>query len=118
MQVELKVYVEDPGQFEDLRGWMTGQHPGVAVTAVPKPPEPCTQGSALWDFLSVVCSPDGAGVAAAGALAIWIRSRVSTIRIEIGEKKFLVKGLDAEGIMPKVVEVVKALEQARDDERS
>jgi hypothetical protein len=35
VQVELKVYVEDPGEFEDLRGWMTGQHLGMAVTAVP-----------------------------------------------------------------------------------
>ena len=118
MQVELKVYVEDPGEFEDLRGWMTGQHPGIAVTAVPKLPEPHTQGSALWDFLSLICRPDGAGVAAVAALAIWIRSRVSTIRIEIGGKKFLVKSLKAEEILPKVVEAVKALEEAQDDERS
>lgn len=117
MQVELKVYVEDPGEFEDLRGWMTGQHPGMAVTAVPRPPEPFTQGSALWDFLSLVCEPGGAGVAAAGALAIWIRSRVSTVKIEIGEKKFLVKSRDAEGIMPKVIDAVKALEEAHGDER-
>lgn len=116
MRVELKVYVEDSGQFEDLRGWMTGQHPGLTVTAVPKPPEPYTQGLGLWDCLSVVCGHDGAGAAAAGALAIWIRSRVSTVRIEIGEKKFLVKGRDVEGIIPKVVEAVKALEEARDDD--
>lgn len=117
VQVELKVYVEDAAEFEDLRGWMTGQHPEVAVTAVPRPPEPYTQGS-LWDFLSVACGHDGAGAAAVGALAIWIRSRVSTVRIEIGEKKFLVKGRDVEGILPKVVEAVKALEEAPGDERS
>jgi hypothetical protein len=34
VQVELKIYVEVADEFEDLRGWMTGQHPGVAVTAV------------------------------------------------------------------------------------
>jgi len=118
VQVELKVYVEDPGEFEDLRGWMTGQHPGMAVSAVPKPPEPYTQGSAPWDFLLTVCGPDGAGVAAVGALAIWIRSRVTTVRIEVGEKKFLVKGRDAERVLPRVVEAVKALEEAREDERS
>ena len=118
MQVELKVYVEDAGEFEDLRRWMTGQHPGVAVTAVPKSPKPYTQGSAPWDFLLTVCGPDGAGVAAVGALAIWIRSRVTTVKIEIGEKKFLVKGRDAERVLPKVVEAVKALEETHDDERS
>jgi hypothetical protein len=115
---ELRVYVEDASEFEDLRGWMTGQQPGVAVTAVPKPPEPHTQGSSLWEFLSVACGPDGAGAAAVGALAIWIRSRVSTVRIEIGGKKFLVKSHDVDRIMPKVAEAVKALEQAHDDERS
>jgi Effector Associated Constant Component 1 len=118
VQVVLKVYVEDASEFEDLRGWMTGQHPGVAVTAVPKPPEPYTQGSALWDFLSLACGPDGAGAVAVGALAIWIRSRVQTVRIEIGEKKFLVKGHDVERILPKVVEAVNALEEAPADERS
>ena len=118
MQVELKVYVEDAGEFDDLRGWMTGQHPGIAVTAVPKPPEPYTQGSALWDCLSLVCRPDGAGVAAMGALAIWIRSRVSTVRVKIGEKEFCVKSRDAEAILPKMVEAVKALEETHDDERS
>jgi membrane-associated two-gene conflict system component 1 (EACC1) len=118
VQVELKVYVEDAGQFEDLRGWMTGQHPGVSVTAVPQPPEPYTQGSALWECLSVVCRPDGTGVAVIGALAIWIRSRVSTVRIEIDKKKFLIKSHDVEGILPKVVEAVKELEEAHDDECS
>jgi Effector Associated Constant Component 1 len=118
VQVELKVYVEDPVEFEDLRGWMTGQHPGVAVTAVPKPPEPYTQGSALWDCLSLACGPGGAGVAAAGAIAIWIKSRVTTVRIEVGEKKFLVKGRDVERVLPKVTEAVKALEEAPGDERS
>jgi hypothetical protein len=96
---------------------MTGQDPGIAVTAVPKPPEPYTQGSALWDFLSLVCRPDGAGVAAVGALAIWIRSRVSTVTIEIGGKKFVVRSHKAEEILPKVVEAVKALEEAPGDER-
>ena len=118
VQVELKVYVEDAGEFEDLRGWMTGQHPGVGVTAVPKPPEPYTQGPALWDYLSVACEPGGAGVAALGALAIWIRSRVSTVRVKIGENEFLVKSRDADEILPKMVEAVKALEETPGDERS
>jgi Effector Associated Constant Component 1 len=116
VQVELKVYVEDAGEFEDLRGWMTGQHPEVAVTAVPKPPEPYTQGSAPWDYLSVACEPGGAGAVAVAALAIWIRSRVSTVRIEIRGMK--VNGHDVDEILPKVVEAVKALEEAPGDERS
>jgi hypothetical protein len=114
---ELKVYVEDADEFEDLRGWMTGQDPRVAVTAVPKPPAPGTQG-ALWDYLSVACGPDGAGVAAIGALAIWIRSRVTTVKIEVKGKKFLVKGRDVESVLPKVAEAVKALEKADDDDGS
>ena len=40
------------------------------------------------------------------------------VRVKIGEKEFLVKSRDAEAILPKMVEAVKALEETHDDERS
>jgi len=117
MSVELKVYTDDANQFDDLRGWLTGQHPGIVVTAVPKAPEPYAQGS-LWDFLEVACTTGGAGTAAVHALTQWIKSRVSAVRIEVGEAKFVVEGPAAEAIMPEVAELVRALERARDDDRA
>lgn len=112
MTVELRVYLRDNGQLEDLRDWMCGPS-GVTVQAVPRPPEPNSQGT-VWDFLSVLCAAGGPVVAAVRALQLWIEARVTVIEIEVREQRIKVTSQDARTVLPQVIAAAQALEAGPD----
>ena len=107
MDVRLAVQVEDDAEFDSLQQWMSGLS-GVTVAAVPSKPRACEQGSA-WDFLSVACETGGAVTVAVSALKTWIESRVTTIRVKVGDADITVKSIDSDKAMSRVLETVKAL---------
>lgn len=119
MAAQMKIYLEDADEVQDLQEWMTGQ-PGIAVEAVLRPAVLHAQGS-MWDFLSVLCEAGGPLVAAVRALQLWIESRVTVVKVVVGEMSFTVRTKDAATVLPQVVETAsKMLEsgEARRDERA
>ncbi|MFI6686650.1 hypothetical protein [Streptomyces sp. NPDC050485] len=109
MTVELRVSVDGGGQLEDLREWMGGLQ-GVEVRAVPRPPEPNSQGSTVWDFLSLACATGGPLVAGVRALQMWIEARVTVVTVEVGDRRFTLTGTNARTLLPQVAEAARALE--------
>ncbi|MFI6465542.1 hypothetical protein [Streptomyces sp. NPDC050528] len=108
--------MSDGRQLNSLRDWMAG-HPGVRVDAVERPSEPNSQGT-VWDFLSVVCAAGGPIVAAVSALQIWIGAQTTEIEVEVGDRRFKVRGRNAEVVLRQVMEAAKSLEpsaEAPDD---
>ncbi|MFE7118444.1 hypothetical protein ACFU99_23815 [Streptomyces sp. NPDC057654] len=110
MSVELRVYVNDGGELEDLREWMGG-HPGVAVRPVARAPERNSQGT-VWDFLAVVCATGGPVVAAVRALQLWIEAQVTAIEVEAGDRRIKVTSRNAGAVLPQVLAAAQALQAA------
>jgi hypothetical protein len=110
MTVELRVRLDSGVQLEDLREWMGGL-PGVRVRAVPRPPDPNSQGT-VWDFLSLACATGGPLVAGVRALQMWAQARVVTIQVEVGDRKFTVTGHNARAVLPEVTAAAEALAAA------
>jgi hypothetical protein len=107
MGVRLAIQVEDDTEFDSLQDWLTGLS-GADVTAVPKQHRAGQQGTA-WDVLTVACETGGAATVAVQALKTWLESRVTTIRVKIGESDIEVKSTDSEQAMSQVLDTVKAL---------
>ena len=119
MFTQMKIYLEEADELNDLRDWMSG-HSGIVVEMVPCPAAPNAQGS-VWDFLSVLCASAGPVVAAVRALQLWIESRVTVIEISVGDERFVVRTTDAATVLPQVEKIAtKMLESgdARTDEAS
>lgn len=114
MGVEFQVYADSPDDLEDLREWMTGQDHRITAAPVWKPAGPNTLGS-VWDFLSVACAAGGAGTAALGVLAVWIRSKRISVRVKLRDYEFSVDGNDKVGTdqaLSRILDTVQALEKA------
>ena len=108
MPVELRIRLRDGGQLEDLGEWMRG-HPGVTVGTVARVPEPHSQGTGVWDFLSVVCAAGGPIVVAVHALQLWLEARVTVVEIEVGDRRIKVKSASAATVLPQVVSAAQIL---------
>ena len=115
----MKIYLDDADEFNDLREWMEG-HSGIVVAAVARPAAPNAQGS-VWDFLSVLCASTGPVAAAVRALQLWIESRVAVVRIEVGDKSFVVRTPSAAAVLTQVEQLATKMlgaEEARTDDAS
>jgi hypothetical protein len=66
-----------------MHDWLTGLS-STTVTPVPKEARAGEQGTA-WDVLTVACQTGGAATVAVQALKTWLESRVTTIRVKLGE---------------------------------
>ena len=108
MDVELRLYLQDRAELDDLHEWLTGLS-GVAVHAMTRPAQPNAQSGDLWDFLSVVCGAGGPVVAALRALQMWIEARTTSVEVVVGDKRIAVKGPDATAALAAVSETLEAL---------
>lgn len=115
MEAQLKIYLDDSAELEDLREWMSG-HVGVVVEAVRRSSGPTAQGS-VWDFLSVACETGGPVAAAVRALQLWIESRVTTVQIAIGENKVTVRTKDAAAVLPQVEKMAVGILESGTDQQ-
>jgi len=104
---QMKIYLDDGEELQNLREWMSG-HSGIVVEAVGRPSEPTAQGS-LWDFLSILCASAGPLAAAVRALQLWIESRITVVVIEIEGKRFTARTKDAATVLPQVLEAATKL---------
>ena len=112
LAAQAKIFLSGGEELEDLREWMSG-HPGVVVHAVPHAPTPNAQGSG-WDFLSVLFAEGGAVAAGVKALQLWITSRITTVKAEVGEAKFEITGRTALEDIPKLADaLISALESGK-----
>lgn len=119
MAAQVKIFLSDGEELQDLRQWMSG-HAGIVVEAVPRAATPNAQGSG-WDFLSIVFAEGGAVVAGMRALQLWITSRVTVIKVVTPEGEFEVTGTNPQAVLPQLTAVItKAVEsgEARRDEPS
>ena len=111
MDIELRIQVEDDGDFASLQDWLAGIS-GLAITPVPGPSRVGAQGSG-WDFLGVACGTGGAVTVAMNALKVWLESRVTKVRVKIGPdgKEFAFSGSNVQAAMAELLALAKALEQ-------
>lgn len=113
MVVGFRVHLDDNGELEDLREWMS-ELEGVSVQAVARSAASNSQGS-VWDFLSVTCGAGGPVVAALRALQLWIDARTTVILIEVEGSRFEVRSQDP-AVLAEVASAVRALEPVLKDQ--
>jgi hypothetical protein len=77
---------ESPAEVRRLYSLLSTE-PGLRGTvSLVTPPARRGDMGALGDVISVVLGPGGAGVALAGALSIWARSRTSDVRVIVSRQ--------------------------------
>ena len=85
--MDVEISVGGPGrlgELESLEDWLLDE-PGLAGCPVVRPvvtPEPGQMG-AVSDVLVVTLGSGGMGVALAGSLSVWLRTRVSDLNLRI-----------------------------------
>ncbi|MFE6055007.1 hypothetical protein ACFQ6N_30010 [Kitasatospora sp. NPDC056446] len=96
MSVELRIYLGDGRGMDSLRAWLDDVQ-GVSTEPVPAPSGPGEQGD-VWAFLSVVCGAGGAITVALNALSTWVESRVTQVRVRVGETEVELRGPDPDAL--------------------
>ena len=107
MAAQIKIFLHDSEEFQDLREWMGG-HAGIVVEAVPRAATPNAQGSG-WDFLSLLFAEGGAVVAGMKALQVWMASRVTVVEIETDKVKIKVTSSNASTALSQIAEITTKL---------
>jgi Effector Associated Constant Component 1 len=86
MRVELSIALdngEPPADLQSLASWLRQDaRLRGAVELVHRPPRPGEMG-AVSDVLSVALGPGGSGIALAGALSVWLRTRTSDVKATV-----------------------------------
>lgn len=103
-----------PGELENLEDWLLDE-PGLAGCPVVRPaviPEPGQMG-AVSDVLVVTLGSGGMGVALAGSLSVWLRTRVSDLNLRIrtqrGEVEVTANNVkDAEALVAAITGLVSS----------
>ena len=115
MDVEISVGGPDGlGELENLEDWLLDE-PGLAGCPVVRPvviPEPGQMG-AVSDVLVVTLGSGGMGVALAGSLSVWLRTRVSDLNLRIrtqrGEVEVTANNVkDAEALVAAITGLVSS----------
>jgi Effector Associated Constant Component 1 len=113
--VQLTIGTASRDEVADLREWMTGTGANVQTTS--RVAAPNAQGS-VWDLLTVACEAGGPVVGAVRALQLWIESRVTSVEIVVGDRRFTVTTQDAATVLPEVTKAVLALESGQQSDAS
>ena len=89
---ELQIQLANHGDIGSLYRWLC-KEPEITATPADRPPKPGEQGGA-WDFLIVLCGTEGAVRVALHALEAWIESKVTEVRIKVGDVEIVLRGRD------------------------
>jgi hypothetical protein len=99
--------IDDHADRLSLQEFLTGIA-DVKVREIPATPVPGAAGP-LWDVLSVACGAGGGVTAASYAIKEWIKSRVATVKITVGDRTLEITATNADVLVAKVTEALKII---------
>lgn len=110
MAAGMRIHTEDAADLASLRAMLRGLD---QVEAAPHAlaPAPGRLG-AEPEYLAVLFGSGSAVTVALAVLKAWLQSKVTIIRVEVGDAAFSVTGRNAETLLPQVREAVLALRAA------
>jgi membrane-associated two-gene conflict system component 1 (EACC1) len=105
--VQMMLAIDDHADRLSLQEFLTGIT-DVEVHEIPSTPAPGAAGP-LWDVLSVACGAGGGVTAVCYAIKEWIKSRVATVKLTVGDRTMEITAVNADALVAQVAEVLKAI---------